>query len=96
MEDCAKPGLCEKDDRRDVSVSGARCVGDRDADVDPVESQALTWLNGSSGPSHSPALFIRTPSFIGTSLVPNSETGSSTVLSLVLNRERGVTGGRVG
>ena len=96
MEDCAKPGLCEKDDRGDASVSEARCVGERDADVDPVESQALTWLSGSSGPSHSPALFIRTPSFVGASLVPNSETGSSIVLSLALNRERGVTGGRVG
>ena len=96
MEDCAKPGLCEKDDRGDVSESEAICGGERDADVDPVESQALTWLTGSCGPSHSPALFSRTSSFIGTSLVPNSETGSSTMLSLVLNRERGVTGGRVG
>ena len=70
--------------------------GERDLDVDPVESQALTWLTGSCGPSHSPALFVRTPSFIGASLVPNSETESSIVLSVVLNRERGVTGGRVG
>ena len=96
MEDCAKPGLCEKDDRGDVSVSEARCRGERDADVDPVESQALTWLTGSCRLSHSSALFSRTPSFIGTSLVTNRETESSIVLSLVLNRERGVTGGRVG
>ena len=42
MEGCAKPGLCEKADRGDVSVSEARCVGERDEDVDAVESQALT------------------------------------------------------
>ena len=47
MEDCAKPGLCEKDDRGDVSESEAVCEGEKDVDVDPVESQALTWLTGS-------------------------------------------------
>ena len=41
VEDCARPGLCGKDAMGDVSESEAICVGERDADVDPVESQAL-------------------------------------------------------
>ena len=42
MEDCASPGLYEKDDWGDVSVSEAKREGEGDEDVDKVDSQALT------------------------------------------------------
>ena len=77
VEDCARPGLCRKDAIGDVSESEAICVGERDADVDPVESQALTWLTGLCGPNHSRALFACPPSYIGTSLLPNCEKETS-------------------
>ena len=79
VEDCAGPGLYSKDAMGDVSESETICVGERDADVDPVESQALTWLTGLCGPNHSRALFACSPSYIGTSLLLNCEKETSSI-----------------